>query len=76
MDWTVQMNPPWIPYPQIQSERNDLELLDKEKGHEMAQLELVQDTLRKRHLQLDSLDKDVENEIGSKRREIQVRDKG
>ena len=42
----------------------------------MAQLELVQDTLRKRHLQLDSLDKDVENEIGSKRREIQVRDKG
>ena len=58
---------------QLEKDRRELELLDKEMGQGKAELKLLHEAIQKRHKQLDSLDKDVEKEVKIKLKEIKVK---
>ena len=57
---------------QLEKDRKELELLDKEMGQGKAELILLHEAIQKRHIQLDTLDKDVEKEVNVKLKEIKV----
>ena len=57
---------------QLEKDRKELELLDKEMGQGKAELKLLHEAIQKRHIQLDTLDKDVEKEVNVKLKEIKV----
>ena len=57
---------------QLEKDRKELELLDKEMGQGKAELKHLHEAIQKRQLQLDNLDRDMDKEINSKRREMKV----
>ena len=57
---------------QLEKDRKELELLDKEMGQGKAELKLLHEAIQKRHIQLDTLDKDVEKQVNVKLKEIKV----
>lgn len=56
----------------MDNEREELEEMSREVGRSKAELQLLQDTLKKRHRQLETLDSEVQEEISKKRKDIKV----
>ncbi len=56
----------------MEKDRKELDLLDKEMGKGKTELKLLHEAIQKRHSQLEGLDKEVEREVNSRRKEIKV----
>ena len=57
---------------QVDKDRKELDLLDKEMGKGKTELKLLHEAIQKRHSQLEGLDKEVEREVNTRKKEIKV----